>query len=241
MVTVTQTFNVFVSYRHSTLDQPYIRELVNLLRTYDLSVWFDEDECRPGISFQKAMEEGIMNSKSGAVLIGRDGIGPWHDEEVQALLQLAVRRGLPVIPVLLPNAPTEPNLPLFLALKAWVDLRPNLSPDGLARLVWGITGTKTTPRPLPRSYRPISIDEYIAKRGHLIHKLKAKDSTGRWAYYFILVEPDLEQAFLQSLQSQATQATLDLEQYGRVVASCYGEEPTEQVRMFLKDKYEFVV
>ena len=26
-------------------------------------------------------------------------------------------------------------------------------------------------------------DKIIAKKGHLIHKLKAKDSTGRWAYF----------------------------------------------------------
>ena len=32
----THTFNVFISYRNSDLDKPYIRELVNLLRGYDL-------------------------------------------------------------------------------------------------------------------------------------------------------------------------------------------------------------
>ena len=82
------------------------------------------------------------------------------------------------------------------------------------------------------------VDQIIAKKGHLVHKLKAKDSTGRWAYYFILVEPPREQAFLDALEAKAT---IDLEDYGKVLASCYGEEPTEEIRTLLKDKYGFDV
>jgi hypothetical protein len=81
-------------------------------------------------------------------------------------------------------------------------------------------------------------DQLIAKKGHLVHKLKAKDSTGRWAYYFVLVEPAREQAFLASLKSEDT---IDLEDYGKVIASCYGEEPNEQIKQELKDRYGFEV
>jgi hypothetical protein len=35
--------------------------------------------------------------------------------------------------------------------------------------------------------------------------------------------------------------SIDLEQYGKVVASNYGEEPSEEVRTMLKDKYGFDV
>lgn len=82
------------------------------------------------------------------------------------------------------------------------------------------------------------VDKLIAKKGHLIHKLKAKDSTGRWAYYFVLVEAPREQAFMKSLESEET---IDLEDYGKVIASCYGEEPTDEVRQLLKDRYGFEV
>ena len=82
------------------------------------------------------------------------------------------------------------------------------------------------------------VDKIIAKKGHLVHKLKAKDSTGRWAYYFVLVEPTKEQAFLDSLKSEET---IDLEDYGKVIASNYGEEPSEDIRKMLKDKYDFDV
>lgn len=82
------------------------------------------------------------------------------------------------------------------------------------------------------------VDQIVAKKGHLIHKLKAKDSTGRWAYYFVLVEPPKEQSFLAALKSDGT---IDLEDYGKVIASCYGEEPNQQVKDFLKEKYGFEV
>lgn len=81
-------------------------------------------------------------------------------------------------------------------------------------------------------------DQIIAKKGHLVHKLKAKDSTGRWAYYFVLVEPAREQAFLASLKSEDT---IDLEDYGKVIASCYGEEPNDQIKQELKERYGFEV
>lgn len=80
------------------------------------------------------------------------------------------------------------------------------------------------------------VDKLIAKKGHLIHKLKAKDSTGRWAYYFVLVEPPREQAFLDALDSNES---IDLEDFGKVIASNYGEEPSEDVKKMLKDKYGF--
>ncbi|HAX86761.1 MAG TPA: hypothetical protein DCY91_10985 [Cyanobacteria bacterium UBA11370] len=82
------------------------------------------------------------------------------------------------------------------------------------------------------------LNRHIASRGHLIHKLKAKDSTGRWAYYFVLIHPSAEQRFLQALNSTES---IDLEDYGEVVASCYGESPDEKTRAFLKERYGFDV
>jgi hypothetical protein len=74
--------------------------------------------------------------------------------------------------------------------------------------------------------------------GHLIHKLKAKDTSGRWAYYFVLVQGDREAEFLGAIEGDGT---VDLEEYGKVIASCYGEEPTKEVREYLKERYGFEV
>lgn len=82
------------------------------------------------------------------------------------------------------------------------------------------------------------VDKIIAKKGHLIHKLKAKDTTGRWAYYFVLVEAPKEQSFLAAIQGDGT---IDLEDFGKVIASCYGEDPSQEVKDYLKEKYGFDV
>lgn len=82
------------------------------------------------------------------------------------------------------------------------------------------------------------MDKEIARSGHLIHKLKARDSTGRWAYYFVYVQAANERLFLKAI---AGDGIVDLEKYGKVIASCYGEEPTAEVKAFLKEKYDFVV
>ncbi len=90
------------------------------------------------------------------------------------------------------------------------------------------------PKPVKRSIA----DQIIASRGHLIHKLKAKDTTGRWAYYFVLVPHHKERLFLKAIQGDGV---INLEDYGQVIASCYGEAPTLELKAFLHDKYGFNV
>lgn len=88
--------------------------------------------------------------------------------------------------------------------------------------------------PAPTSFA----DRIIASKGSLIHKLKAKDSTGEWAYYFLLVEAAKEQEFTKSVKEQTVS---NLEAYGKIIASCYGEEPSDEVKQLLKEKYGFDV
>ena len=136
----TPRFHVFLS--HNSTDKAAIRHMKQQLTAYQLSAWVDEDELRPGVPWQELLEEGIKASASIAVLIGKDGLGPWEDEEMRSALRLAVTEKRPVIPVLLPDAPLTPALPMFLGNRTWVDLRGGLTKDGLERLVWGITGKR---------------------------------------------------------------------------------------------------
>jgi hypothetical protein len=134
-------FDVFLSY--TGRDKPAVRQLKEHLVKFPLKVWLDQDELRPGVPWQNLLEDGIKNSSSVAVVIGSDGEGPWQREEMQGALQLAVKDKRPVIPVLLPGAPsTEPELPMFLGNRTWVDLRQGITPKGIGDLVWGITGNK---------------------------------------------------------------------------------------------------
>ena len=136
-------FDCFLS--HNSKDKPAARALAARLRAADIGVWMDEDELRPGVECQPEMETGIRSSRSIAVLIGSQGMGPWQDQEVQFALNLAVRDRRPVIPVLLPGAPDAGDLPAGLAIRTWVDLRPDANGHDSAafdRLIWGITGVK---------------------------------------------------------------------------------------------------
>jgi hypothetical protein len=83
-------------------------------------------------------------------------------------------------------------------------------------------------------------DINVSNSGHLVHKLKAKDTTGRWAYYFVLVEEEREDAFLTAIDVEK-KGTIDLEDYGEVIASCYGEAPTPEIVNMLREKYGFEV
>ncbi|MBV8274993.1 MAG: TIR domain-containing protein, partial [Verrucomicrobia bacterium] len=133
-------FDVFLS--HNSKDKSAVRELAQCLRGRGLKVWLDEWELPPGRPWQKEIEGIIKSTASAAVLVGRDGVGPWEEPEMRACLDEYAKRKLPIIPVLLPGAPEKPELPLFLSNFTWVDLRAGLSGEELSRLEWGITGKK---------------------------------------------------------------------------------------------------
>lgn len=148
------SFDIFLS--HNSKDKAIIRELKRLLQSQGLTVWFDEDELRPGSSWHDGIELGIRQSRSVAVLVGSDGMGPWEKVEYEIALVRAINMGWPVIPVLLPNAPTKPELPATLSSRAWVDLREQDMADGVQALIWGITGKKgETPRAPSGRKKPV--------------------------------------------------------------------------------------
>jgi hypothetical protein len=133
-------FHVFLS--HNSKDKPAVRVLKRLLEVRGIRVWLDEEQLVPGRPWQPLLEKGIEGSATGAVLVGRDGLGPWENEEMQSLLSQAVESGKPVIPVLLPYAPIKPKLPLFLGNRTWVDLRSGYTDETIDKLIWGITGER---------------------------------------------------------------------------------------------------
>ena len=105
-----------------------------------------EEQLVPGRSWHEALEKIIQTTRTAAVLVGKDGHGPWEIPEMRASLSEFMNRKLRIIPVLLPGAPAEPELPLFLRAFTWIDLRGGLTDGGLDRLEWGITGVKPSER-----------------------------------------------------------------------------------------------
>ena len=134
-----EKFDVFLC--HNSEDKPAIREIAHELIEKDITPWLDEEQIRPGTSWQTALEEQIHHIKSAAVFVGESGIGPWQSEEIKAFLSEFVERKCPIIPVLLPTAKGKPNLPILLKSFQLVDFR-EAKPDPLKQLIWGITGQK---------------------------------------------------------------------------------------------------
>ncbi|HJQ33080.1 MAG TPA: TIR domain-containing protein [Pyrinomonadaceae bacterium] len=135
----TGDFDVFLC--HNSTDKPEVMAVGERLKEHGLLPWLDVWELRPGLSWQRKLEEQIGQIKAAAVFVGGEGVGPWQQQELEAFLREFVERGCPVIPVVLPGAPRRPALPIFLKGMTWVDFRSE-DPDPLGRLIWGITGER---------------------------------------------------------------------------------------------------
>ena len=132
-------FDVFLC--HNSQDKTEVKAIGERLKEEGLLPWLDEWEFRPGLPWQKTLENQIEQIKSAAVFIGSNGIGPWQDMEIDAFLRMFVKRQAPVIPIILNGCEDIPKLPLFLEGMMWVDFRKS-EPDPLEQLLWGITGKK---------------------------------------------------------------------------------------------------
>lgn len=135
----TNDFDVFLC--HNTIDKPAVKQIGEALKERGILPWLDEWELRPGLPWQRLLEEQIGQIKSAAIFVGKEGTGPWQQVELEAFLRQFVNRGCPVIPVILDYASKEPELPIFLQGMTWVDFRKQ-EPDPMSRLIWGITGKR---------------------------------------------------------------------------------------------------
>jgi WD40 repeat protein len=144
-------FDVFLC--HNSKDKAFVREVCQQLKGRGILPWVDEEQIRPGQSWQRVLESDIKRIKCAAVFVGASGVGPWQSQEIQAFLQEFVSRKRSVIPVILPYDSLDSGLgvrgaprrrvkvPIFLKNLQWVDFRDEESRP-FDRLVWGITGVK---------------------------------------------------------------------------------------------------
>jgi hypothetical protein len=241
------TFDVFLS--HNSRDKPAVKSLGTALKQRGITVWLDEWELRPGLTWQDALEDIITGCKSAAVCFGGAGLGPWEDPEMQALLRRFVNEKkignvVPIIPVLLPGAPADVKLPLFLEAFTWVDLRNGLTADGLERLRWGITGEK------PREDAPTvclaKVSPYLRKARDTVasylasarlNVLPAKAYSGDPGKFLPALEADLAQAnvFVQILGAIYADRTEELPE-GEEIAQFQRAQKSGKVILQWRDK-----
>lgn len=135
--------DVFLS--HNSADKPAIEALAFRLRAAGIDPWLDKWNLIPGNPWQADIEQALEQCKNCVVFIGLSGMGPWHHEEMRALInrRVAEKNGFRVVPVLLPGAKRDKrgSLPTFLTATTWVEFRDTLDDDeAFHRLVAGIKG-----------------------------------------------------------------------------------------------------
>ena len=135
----TNDYDVFLC--HNSKDKPAVKDIGEKLIERGILPWLDEWEIRPGERWQKALEKQIENVRAAAVFVGPEGISHWEDFEKDAFINDFLRRGRPVIPVILPTYKGRVELPILLKQFQRVDFRKK-DPDPLEQLDWGITGER---------------------------------------------------------------------------------------------------
>jgi len=131
---------VFLSYNRE--DEEAVEKIaVYLADCFEIEPWLDKWKLIPGEPWFQHLERALTSSSTCAVFVGKSGEGPWQQKELAAALDRQVKNpGFRVIPVLLPDAPAEPKLPIFLAGNTWVDFRRTQYDDALWRMECGIRG-----------------------------------------------------------------------------------------------------
>lgn len=121
-------YHVFLC--HNSKDKSAVRLLARKLREQGLLPCLDEEAILAGEQFVPALEGLIGSVPAAAVIVGPHSLGRWQEQEYYSLFQRAVerpagsgKRALRLIPVLLPGAPAEGELPPFLRGWSSVDFR----------------------------------------------------------------------------------------------------------------------
>jgi hypothetical protein len=136
----TGDFDVFLC--HNSRDKPQVVAIGEQLKERGILPWLDIWEIRPGMRWQKELRRAIKSVKTAAVIYGPSGAGPFQELEAETLIGEFIKRGKPIIPVILDGRQGNPRLPAFLDSWHKVDMRIP-SPDPFEQLVWGITGERS--------------------------------------------------------------------------------------------------
>ncbi|WP_038164519.1 toll/interleukin-1 receptor domain-containing protein [Verrucomicrobium sp. BvORR106] len=124
-------YKTFLS--HNSLDKGYVRALEGWLKQHGISCFLDDQVLLPGDVLTDRLSEAMDQSESAVICIGPQGEGPWQREEVNSLLNRAIKLSqekdeFRLIPVLFPGADRS-KLRWFMDTRLWVDLKNGITDD----------------------------------------------------------------------------------------------------------------
>jgi hypothetical protein len=128
-------FDVFICY--NKMDAALVSEIADQLEGRGVHVWLDAWYIPPGERWMPALAEQIESVAVAAIFVWKNGLGPWQKDEIDALHIQSNKRGCRLIPVVLPDAGENPQMPTFLQCRHFVDFR-NDSAEELGKLLRAI-------------------------------------------------------------------------------------------------------
>lgn len=134
------SYDIFIAY--NTADKAFALSIADSLRGEGIKVWIDETEILPGDIFQDKIEQALRSVAAVVVLCGGQGLGPWEQVETRAALIESVQRGITVIPVAIPGAVSEPDLPMFLRSFSILDMTEGAHDKSVTKLASAIIQAK---------------------------------------------------------------------------------------------------
>jgi hypothetical protein len=91
-------FDAFISY--ASEDRDLAQEIVEILRTQGLEVWFDQAELRVGMSLSESLNRGLTGSRYAIVILSSAYIRKhWTQYELRGLIQREVAEGQIILPI----------------------------------------------------------------------------------------------------------------------------------------------
>ena len=137
---------------HASEDKPFVRNLVDTLIRYGVDAWYDDYAIAPGDSIRGKINEGLLTSDYGIVVLSHDFFRKkWPKQELAALATvLASGKIMPVLHGISPEevAAWDPLLADVKALPARGDVRNVVAP--IAKKVLG-AGAQENGRTVYRS------------------------------------------------------------------------------------------
>jgi len=76
-----QNYDVFLSYNRE--DRSAVQVVADRLVNEGIEPWFDKWHLVPGEVWQEAIEDALRRCSTCAVFVGRNGLGPWQNEEIE--------------------------------------------------------------------------------------------------------------------------------------------------------------
>lgn len=170
-----EKYHVFLSHPHHYGD--WAETLAERLEgQHGFRIWLDRWVLVPGQSWQPEIAKGLEEAKACAVCLGQKTSRGWFQQEVgKALNRQANDTSFRVIPILLPDAPTDPTeiMPAFLDMRTWVDYREGSDPEyAFHVLAQGIKGEPVGRWPLSKRETPTSAESPFSVAERKLQELR---------------------------------------------------------------------